>query len=184
MLHVKSKGRKEEDVFFIRPAAGDTNSVSDLIRHRRQSERTVYSMKTNSPVLVQFCFTAPSFLLVSPGTCCTGCRCSAACPTRWRWRRSYPQSSCGGSHGNGRRRRRGWGGAGWEGCHSRCGEEEERDEGQSILRTENRKRKWSSFRHIQSQPGTQTTSDLSSATINILIYHFCLIMPTQNHNKA
>lgn len=63
-------------------------------------------------------FTAPSCLPVSPCACCTGCRSSAACPTRWRWRRSSRRSSCGGSRGSGCRRRTGSGGEGSRGCRN------------------------------------------------------------------
>lgn len=63
-------------------------------------------------------FTDPSWCPLFPRTCCTDCRSSGACPTRWRWRHSSRRSSCGGSHGNECRHRMGLDGVGSKGCHN------------------------------------------------------------------
>lgn len=92
----------------------------------QKSDLTVGLLFTASSFLLTRCLykerqdriTAPSCLLLSPRTCCTGCLSSGACPTKWRWRRSSQQSSCGGSHGSGCRRRMGSSGAGSKGCRN------------------------------------------------------------------
>lgn len=131
---------------FIQPLTEADKNTSFVKRHRRRTEVNKQSGSESVCVCVllreekqQFVclynslpppdeqvsvwtesewFTAPSCLPVSTCTCCTGCLCSAACPTRWRWTRSSPRSSCGGSHGNGCQRRMGSGVAGSEGCRS------------------------------------------------------------------